>query len=184
MKRIITVLFAVTTLIAGAAIADHGGGPGMGMGPGMGPGFGPGGPDGAPLIVGSDGTIYVTHTTVDTSTRTATTAITAISSSGATKWTGTLTNAGRLVLSGSNLLTASETRASDGTVTSTLTAISTATGATAWTKTFNGAITDLVPFNGGTYAVVVVPATTSGGSATRSLLALDNSGNTLWTVSV
>jgi hypothetical protein len=176
MRKIITAVFAIS-LVAAAAFADHGG-PGMG-----GPGFGPGGPEGG-LVVGSDGTVYVPHTTVDTSTRTSTTTLTAIGANGATKWTATLTNAGRLVLSGSNLLTVSETRASDGTITSTLTAISTATGQTAWTKTINGAVGDLVPFNGGTYAVVVVPATASGGSATRSLVAFDASGNQLWSVTV
>ena len=160
-QKLITSLFAIT-LIASVAAADH-----------------RGGPEGAPVIVGADGTVYVTHTTVDTSTRTATTQITAISGAGATKWTATLTNAGHLVLSGGNLLTVSDTRASDGTVTSTLTAISAATGATAWSKSVAGMIAELVPFNGGTYAVVVVPA-----SATRSLVALDNSGNTLWTVSI
>jgi hypothetical protein len=31
---------------------------------------------------------------------------------------------------------------------------------------------------------VTVPATTSGGTATRSIVAIDNSGNTLWTVTL
>jgi hypothetical protein len=38
------------------------------------------------------------------------------------------------------------------------------------------------PFNGGTYVFVTVPATTSGGSATHSIVAVDNNGNTLRTV--
>ena len=65
-------------------------------------------------------------------------------------------------------------------LTITITAIG-AGGATKWTTTLtnsgrlvlSGANLDLVPFNGATYAVVVIPATTS-----------DNSGNTLWTVAV
>ena len=175
MKRLITAVSALL-LIATVAVANDHGGPGFG---GPNDGFG-----GSPILVGSDGTVFVTHTTVDTSTHTATSTITAIGSNGTTKWTATLTNAGRLVLSGSNLLTVSEARPSGSSVTSTLTAISAATGATAWTKTITGAVEDLIPFNGGTYAVVIVPAATSGGSATRSLTAIDNNGNTLWTVSV
>ena len=42
----------------------------------------------------------------------------------------------------------------------------------------------LAPFNGGTYVFVTVPATTSGGSATHSIVAVDNNGNTLWTVTL
>ncbi len=181
MKRIITATFALLILVAAAASADNHGGM-MGGSGGMG-GQGAG-PCGRPLIVGSDGTVYVTHTVIDTSTRTSTTTLTAITSAGKTAWTATLTNAGHLVLSDGNLITESSTRASDGTVTSTLTALSTATGTTAWTKTINGQVTDLTPFNGGTYAVVVIPATTSGGPASRSLIALDNSGNQIWSVSI
>jgi len=73
---------------------------------------------------------------------------------------------------------------SDGTIANTLTAISTASGATAWTKAIAGRIGDLAPFNGGTYVFVTVPATTSGGSATHSIVAVDNNGNTLWTVTL
>lgn len=179
MKRVWIAVLALS-LATGAAFAQgHGGGPGEhGAGPGDG---GPGGH----LIVGSDGTVYITHTTVDTSTRTSTTTVTAIKSSGATAWTATLpANARGLTLSGANLITAVEVRASDGSVTTTLTAISAATGAGAWTKTINGAVEDLTPFSGGTYAVVVVPATTSGGTATRSLVAIGNDGSTLWTVNL
>jgi hypothetical protein len=43
-------------------------------------------------------------------------------------------------------------------------------------------IGELAPFNGGTYVFVTVPATTSGGSAMHSIVAVDNNGNTLWTV--
>ena len=176
MKRVLIVLFAVS-LATGIAFANEHGGAG-------GPGPDNGGPGGN-LLVGSDGTVYVTHTVVDTSTHTSTTTVTAIRSTGATAWSVTLpTNAGHLTLSGSNLIAVHGVRASDGTVTTTLTAISAATGATAWTKTINGEVTDLTPFSGGTYAVVVVPPTTSGGTATRSLVAIGNDGSTLWTVAL
>ena len=73
---------------------------------------------------------------------------------------------------------------SDGTVSSTITAISTASGATAWTKSIAGRVGELAPFSGGTYVFVTVPAATSGGSATHSIVAIDNNGNTLWTVTL
>jgi len=43
---------------------------------------------------------------------------------------------------------------------------------------------ELAPFNGGTYVFVTVPATTSGGSVTPSIVAVDNNGTTLWTVTL
>lgn len=210
MKRTIIATFAMLILVAAVAGADDHGMGGSGMGSGMGGygtgsgmggsgtggygmgGYGMGGPGGGPsemplgtpLIVGSDGTIYVTHTVIDTSTRTSTTTLTAITPAGKAAWTATLTNAGRLTLSHGNLISVSDTHASDESVTSTLTALSAATGTTAWTRTITGQVFDLTPFNGGTYVIAVIPATTSGGTASRSLIALDNSGNILWTVSI
>ena len=98
-------------------------------------------------------------------------------------WTATLSAPGHVILSDGNLIVANATRASDGTVTTTLTAISTASGAMAWTKTINGHA-ELFPFSGGTYAMVVVPPTTSGGTATRSLIGISNSGSTLFTLAL
>src|SRR5260370_33522195 len=163
MKRILITTVAITLL---AAIASA-------NGPGHGPeGYG----DDAGAIVASNGTIFVTSSTIDTGTRTSTTTIKAISSSGALLWTASLSNAGRLELSGSNLIASNETRASDGTVSTTLTAVSTSSGSVAWTRTLTGRVTSLEPFSAGTYAIVVVPAATSGGSATRSLVDIGNDG--------
>ena len=81
-----------------------------------------------------------------------------------------------------NVIAESYTR-SDGTITTTLTAISAASGATAWTKTINGRV-ELIPFSGGTYAIVTVPATTSGGTATRSVIGIGNDGSTLFTLAL
>lgn len=163
-------------MLASAAFANGGhGGPG-------GPGDFGGAPEGN-LIVASDGTLFITRSVVDTGTNTATTTVTAIRSTGATAWTATLPNrVGHLVLSGSNLLSVTSSAASDGTVSSTITALSTASGAVAWTRTIAGRITDLTPFSGGTYAVVVTPATTTGGTATRQIVAIGNDGSVLWTV--
>jgi hypothetical protein len=178
MKRITTAVFAIL-LLASIANAQHGGG-GMGMGPG-GPGEGFGG---GQVIVGSDGTVYLTRTTIDTGTRTSTTQLIAVRSNGTTAWTVTLSNAGRLLLAGSNLISVNEARNSDGTFGSTVTALASATGATAWTQTVSGRITELEAFSGGIYAVVITPATTTGGTAMRSLVAISNSGAVLWTVNV
>jgi hypothetical protein len=173
MRKLLIAATAVL-MMATAALADHGGEHG---GPG-GEGFG-----GGHAIVGSDGTIYLTSSSTTNGTTTVT--VKAIRSNGATAWTATLPAGARDVeLSDGNLLTVVETRNSDGTHTSAVTAISTATGTTAWTKSVSGVITDLVPFSGGTYLFVTVPATTSGGTATRSIVALDNNGNTLWTVTL
>lgn len=183
MKKAVIAVFALL-MVASIGLADgHGGGPGGGMGPGMGmgPDHGPGFEGGA--LVGSDGTIYITSAT--TTSGTTTVSVKAIRSTGATAWTATLPAGARgLTLSDGNLLTTSETRASDGTVTTTITAISTTSGSTAWTKTINGFVRDFVPFNGGTYAFVVTPATSSGGSAARSLVAIGNDGSVLWTVTL
>lgn len=181
MKRILIATLAMM-LTAGAALANGGGG-------GRGPGGGPGGHDdggfqqGGNTIVAADGTLFVTRRVVDTATDTSTTQLVAITPAGATAWTATLTEGGHFTLSGNNLLSVTST-ATDTAVTSTVTARSTATGAVAWTATLNGRVTDLEPFSGGTYAIVVTPATTTGGTATRSVVALSNSGATLWSAPI
>jgi len=144
-------------LVAGAAMAQHGG------------------PGGGEVLVASNGTVFITSVVRDSATETATTQIVAVTTSGAKAWTATLANGGRLTLSGNNLLSVS-----DGTIT----AINTATGATAWTLTQSGRVMELEPFSGGTYAIVVTPAATSGAAATRSLIAISSSGTVLWSVSL
>jgi len=173
MKRFFIATIAVT-MLASIANANQGGGPGRG-----GEGY-----DDSAAIVASNGTVFVTSSVIDTSTQTSTTTIKAINSSGSMIWTATLSNSRRLELSGSNLISTNQTTASDGTVSTTLTAISTSSGSMAWTRTLSGRVTFLEPFSAGTYAIVVVPATTSGGSATRSLVAIGNDGTVLWTVSL
>src|SRR5262245_32346352 len=176
MKKI-SVVFAALLLVAAMASAQHPGPP-----PGGDRGPGPGGPGGG-AIVGSDGTIYLSSVTVDTTANTATHKITAVRSTGTVAWTATLSSPGHVVLSDGNLIVESESRASDGTFTTTLTAIAAASGSTAWTKTINGHA-ELFPFSGGTYALVVVPPATSGGTATRSLIGISNSGGTLFTLAL
>jgi len=177
MKNLsIALLFA---LISSAALANGGGHGGPG-GPGPGD-FGDHGGGGA--LVAADGTIFLVSTVRDSATNTSTTTLKAISPSGSAKWSVTLTNPGRLVLSGSNLLSVNDSSDSS-TASSTITAISISSGATAWTQTIPGRVQDLIPFNGGTYAVVVTPAATTGGTATRSLVAISDAGAVLWTITV
>ena len=180
MKKAVlaTIAFLMVATFAAANNGPSGhppmGGPGdMGSGPGGG------------LQVASNGTVILRSEAFDSATNTHTSTLKAISSSGTVLWSQTLTNQrGDIEISGSNILLTSDVVATDGTVTSTITAISLATGATSWTKTINGHVGDLTPFNGGTYAVVVIPATTSGGSATRSLIAISDAGSVLWSVTL
>jgi hypothetical protein len=177
MKK--TLITTIAMLMLASLAFANGGGRG---GPG---GRGPADFGGDNLLVAADGTVFLTRTVVDTSTRTATTTVTAIRPTGVTAWTATLANRDeRLVLSGSNLLSVTSSAASDGTVSSTITALSTSSGAVAWTRTLSGRVTELEPFSGGTYAIVATQATTNGGTATRQLVAIGNDGSVLWTVTV
>ncbi len=154
---------------------DHGGGQG---------GFPGGGPGG--FAVDSNGTIYLTvETAAGTSSTAPTFAIKAISSTGTTLWTSASFSGEHFELVNSNLIGVDVTRATSTTAaSSTITAISTATGTQAWTLAVNGVVTDVHPFSGGFYAVVVVPPATKGGAETRTLEAISNAGTVLWTVSL
>ena len=170
MKKLLVLAF--TLLLSTAAFARGGGRPGGDEGAG-----GPGGG----LIVADNGTVLVRRVTTDSATDTRTTTLTAYTAAGAQAWTVTLTDGGHFTLSGTNLLFVSY----DSTAgTSTITARALATGAVAWTKTVTGRVQELEPFSGGTYAIVVVPAATEGGTATRSLVAISSTGATLWTVTL
>jgi hypothetical protein len=179
MKRI-TIAALILMLTASVALAN-GGGRGQGGAADRGPGG-----DGfhrGNTIVAADGTLFVTRRVVDTATETSTTQLVAITSAGATAWSVTLTEGGPLRLSGNHLLSASTSR-TDTAVTSTITARSTSTGAVAWTATLNGRVTDLEPFSGGTYAIVVTPPAIEDGAPTRSVVALSSAGTTLWTANI
>jgi hypothetical protein len=184
MKRVFAVFFTVAMMITGAALAQGHGAPPPPFGaPEGGPGGpgAPGGPGGG-LAVGSDGTVYVTSTTV--SNNTASTTIKAIRSTGTVVWTTTVASRVRPLISDGNLLYVTVAEAADGTVTSTINAISTATGAAAWTRALGGHIAELRPFSNGTYVVTVTPPATSGGTPTRTLTAVGNDGSILWTLAL
>jgi hypothetical protein len=175
MKRVLIAMLALS-LIGGAAFAHDGKGQG---GPGD-----HGSEGGGALSVGSDGTVFVTKASSTSTTAAPNFILAAIRSTGTTAWSVTISGRPDFTLSGNNLINESYAKAADGTVTSTLTAYSTVSGSVAWTRTINGRVQELRPFSGGTYAVVVVPATTSGGTATRNLVALGNDGSVLWTVAI
>jgi len=174
MKRLVVTTIAM--LMINSAYAR---GPEPGGRPG-GEGGGPGGN----AIVAADGTVLITSAVIDTAAETATTTVTAVTSSGVKVWTATIAGHAHFELSGANLLYVTSATAADGTVSSTINAISTATGTAAWSRTLAGRAGELLPFNGGTYAIVVTPAATSGGTATRSLVAVSSSGSVLWTVAL
>jgi len=182
MKRA-SIAFLAVMMMAGAAFAQGGGrGPGGDRGRGGDEGFG--GPAGGHLLIADNGTVFVTRTVTDSAAGTAITEIRAISTSGATLWTASLANrGGRLIVSGNNLLSVADASTATSTA-STVTAISIASGATAWTLDVPGRLGDLEPFSGGTYATVVTPPATEGAAATRSLIAISNSGAILWTVNL
>jgi len=176
MKRVLILTMAMMLAAIGAFAQGHGSdhGPGGPGGPGEEHGFG------GPAIIGSDGTVFVTKASATAGS----VDVVAIRSTGAVAWTATIADRGRLLLSDGNLLSTSATKNSDNTITSTITAISTATGNVAWTKELAGHAEPIGAFSGGTYVSVVVPATTSGGTPARSLVALSNSGAVLWTTAL
>lgn len=184
IKRAVIAVVAVMMLTSVAmANGEHGGSAGGPGGPGEERGFG--GPGGG-AIVGSDGTIYITREAASSTSGNRVFEVVAIRSTGTTAFTATLpSGASHVELSGTNLLAVTDTTASGATSpTSKITAISTATGATAWTLAIDGRVQGLEPFSGGTYVQIVKPATTTGGSATRTLEAVSNSGSVLWTVTL
>lgn len=183
MKR--SLIAAALCLMATMAFADHGGANGQ-AGAGPQNGGRDGGIGGAEIIIGNDGTTYVTRHIAATTSTAASTEVRAISATGATLWTVSRpADGGRFVLSGSYLIDTTENAATTTTAaTTTLTALSTATGATAWTLTLDGRVNELRPFTGGTLAVVSTPSATAGALPTRTLVAISNSGTVLWRVTI
>ena len=94
-----------------------------------------------------------------------------------------LTSRSEVVLSGSQVIEVTDTTASGAsTPTTGLTAFNVSNGSQAWTLSITGRVEDLTPFSGGTYAVVIIPATTTGGTATRNLVAISSTGAVTSTV--
>src|SRR5438132_4073924 len=108
MKRVSLVFLALSMT---TAIAVAHGGPG---GPGRDDGH-----YGGAVEVGSDGTLYLSSVSVDSSAGAASTKITAVRPSGTVAWTATLAVGAEVELSGGNVIAESHARNSDGTITTT-----------------------------------------------------------------
>jgi hypothetical protein len=178
MKKTAIAVLALL-MVATFAVADGHGGPGAG-GPG---GRGPEG--GGYLEVASDGTVIITRATASSTAAAPLAEVVAIRN-GAIVWTSTLPSLRTdTEISGTQLLEAYDTTATGATTpTTTIRALSLATGAQAWTLNITGRVSDLTPFSGGTYAVVIIPATTTGGTATRNLVAISSTGVVTSTVAL
>jgi outer membrane protein assembly factor BamB len=173
MKKTAIAVMALMMAATFAVANDHGG---------PGPGAGYEG-DGGYLDVASDGTVIITRATA-ASTRTNPAAELVAIRNGAIAWTAALPSPRtQTEISGSQVIEVIDSTATGATTPSTtLTAFSIATGAHAWTLNITGRVKSLTPFSGGTYAVVIIPAATSGGTATRNLVAISSSGVVLSTV--
>lgn len=169
---------AVLALLMAATLAvanEHGG-------PGGGPG-GRGSEGDGHLSVAADGTVIVTRAAAGSTTAAPVAEVVAIRN-GAIVWTSTLPSPRADVeISGTQVIEVYDTTATGATTPTTgLRALSLSTGAQAWTLSITGRVADLTPFSGGTYAVVIIPATTTGGAATRNLVAISSTGVVLSTV--
>lgn len=173
---VLALLMAATFAVAN----DHPAGPAGGPG-----GHGPEGDGGGYLNVAPDGTVIITRAAAGSTAAAPVAELVAIRN-GAVAWTSTLPSPRTdFELSDSQIIEVIDSTAAGATTPSTtLKALSVSTGAQAWTLNVTGRVNDLTPFNGGTYAVVVIPASTSGASPTRSLVAISGSGTILWSIAI
>jgi hypothetical protein len=173
MKKTGIAVLALLMVATFAVANDHGGGAGPAGGPG---GHGPEG-DGGYLDVAADGTVIITRAAASSTAGTPVAELVAIRN-GAIAWTKTLPSPRtETEISGTQVIEVIDSTATGATTpTTTLTALSLSSGAQAWTLNITGRVNSLTPFNGGTYAVVIIPAATSGGTATRNLVAISSSG--------
>lgn len=172
MKKAVIAVVAVLMFATFALADDHGHGPGGPGGPGDHGGFG-----GGRLEIAADGTVILTRAAAGSTASNPAYEIVAVRN-GAIVWTKALSS-GRteIEISGSQVILVTDSTPTGATTPqTTLTALSTSTGAQAWTLNVPGRVTELTPYSGGTYAIVVVPPATTGGSATRSLIAISTSG--------
>jgi hypothetical protein len=158
-------------MVATFAVADGHGGAG-------GPSAGGRGFEGdGHLDVAADGTVIVTRAAAGSTNANPVAEVVAIRN-GAIAWTSTLPSPRADVeISGTQVLEVYDTTATGATTpATTIRALTLATGAQAWTLNITGRVESLTPYSGGTYAVVIIPATTTGGTATRNLVAISSTG--------
>jgi hypothetical protein len=169
MKK--TAIAVLTLLMAATfAVANEHGGSGASAG-------GRGIEGDGHLTVASDGTVIVRRAAASSTTANPVAEIVAIRN-GAVAWSATLASPRTdIELSGSQVIEVTDTTASGAsTPTTGLTALNVSNGAQAWTLSITGRVEELTPYSGGTYAVVIIPATTTGGTATRNLVAISSTG--------
>jgi len=169
MKKTGIAVFALL-MIATFAVANEHGGPG-------GPAGGRGIEGDGHLNVAADGTVIITRAAASSTTATPVAEVVAIRN-GAIAWTSTLPSPRADVeISGTQVLEVYDATATGATTpTTTIKALALSTGAQAWTLSITGRVEELTPYSGGTYAVVIIPATTTGGTATRNLVAISSTG--------
>jgi len=170
---------AVLALLMAATFAvadDHSGGPGAGALAGY-------EGEGGYLDMATDGTVIITRAAASSTRANPVAELVAIRN-GAIAWTATLPSPRtETEISGAQVIEVSEPAPAAGAArTTTLTALSIANGTQAWTLSITGRVNNLTPFSGGTYAVVTIPAATSGGTPTRNLVAISSNGVVLSTV--
>lgn len=174
MKKTGIAVFALLMAATFAVANEHGGGPG-------------GGPRGIEgdghLSVAADGTVIVTRAAASSTTANPVAEVVAIRN-GAIAWTSTLPSPHADVeISGTQVIEVYDNTATGATTpTTALRALSLSNGAQAWTLSITGRVSELTPYSGGTYAVVIIPAATTGGTATRNLVAISSSGTITSTV--
>ncbi len=170
MKKTGIAVLALLMIATFAVANEHGGPPPAGEPGGHGEG-------GGYLDVAADGTVIITRVAASSTASSPVAELVAIRN-GAIAWTATLPSPRtETEVSGTQVIEVNEPAPAAGaTPTTTLTALSISNGAQAWTLNITGRVNSLTPFNGGTYAVVIIPAATSGGTATRNLVAISSSG--------
>lgn len=208
MKRITMILFMLMLLAGGVASAQmmgggnhNGGNQNGGMNGGMGGGGMLGMGSHRAVIVGTDGTAYTVRVSNGTTTQFASFEVVAVRPSGVLGWSTPVDGGMAFIeLSGTNLIVTTTphgfgTGAGQTSIpaASKLVALSTASGSVQWTLQLDGFASDIEPFAGGTYVVVVSPGQSGNaggmhggsgavGSGTRTLVAVGNDGRVLWSV--
>jgi outer membrane protein assembly factor BamB len=142
------------------------------------------------LVVGSDGVLYVLRNGASATSAFAS-EIVAIRPSGVIAWTAKLEGAThRVELAGSFVIVATGPAAggmgrwpTGGVASSMVVALNAASGSVAWQSSFEGIVSEIEAFAGGTYVLIhAANVSTTRMSAKRSIAAIDNSGRLVWKV--
>jgi outer membrane protein assembly factor BamB len=142
------------------------------------------------LVVGSDGVLYVLRNGASATSAPAGEVV-AIRPSGVIAWTAKLQGGThRVELAGSFVLVATGPAAggmgrwpTGGVASSTVVALNAASGSVVWQSSFEGIVSEIEAFAGGTYVLIHAPnVSTTTMPVKRSVAAIDNSGRLVWKV--